>query len=129
MRYLIDTNIVIYYFNGLTADEALHDLLKDSFNISIITKIEFLGWGEFAANPELYRQAQGFIGYATLYPLNEEIAEQTIRLRQHFKTKTPDAIIAATALVNGLTVVTHNTKDFTRLGVNTHTATIKPDKP
>lgn len=128
MRYLIDTNIVIYYFNGLTADEALHDLLKNSFNISIITKIEFLGWGEFAANPELYRQAQGFIGYATLYPLNEEIAEQTIR-RQHFKTKTPDAIIAATALVNGLTVVTHNTKDFTRLGVNTHTATIKPDKP
>ncbi len=24
MRYLFDTNIVIYYFNGLTADESLH---------------------------------------------------------------------------------------------------------
>ena len=28
MRYLFDTNIIIYYFNGLTADEALHDLLR-----------------------------------------------------------------------------------------------------
>jgi predicted nucleic acid-binding protein len=127
MRYLFDTNIVIYYFNGLTADESLHDLLKNSFNISIITKIEFLGWSEFASNPELYRQAQAFIRHASLYPLNEEIAEQTIRLRQQFKTKTPDAIIAATALVNGFKVITHNTKDFTRLGVDTHAVTLKTD--
>ena len=65
MSYLIDTNIVIYYFNGLTADEALHNLLKESFKVSIITKIDFLGWGEFAANPSLYRQAKAFIRHAT----------------------------------------------------------------
>ena len=125
MRYLFDTNIIIYYFNGLTADETLHNLLRESFQISIITKIEFLGWGEFAANPELYTQAQGLIRHATLYELTEEIAEQTIRLRQQFKTKTPDAIIAATALINGLSVVTHNTDDFTRLGVETRAVTMK----
>ena len=49
MAYLIDTNIVIYYFNGLTDDESIHSLLMESFNTSIITKIEFLGWGQFAA--------------------------------------------------------------------------------
>jgi predicted nucleic acid-binding protein len=125
MRFLFDTNIIIYYFNGLTADEALHDLLRESFNISIISKIEFLGWGAFAADRELYSQAQTLIGHATLYELTDEVAEQTIRLRQQFKTKTPDAIIAATALVNGLTVVTHNTDDFTRLGVETRTVTMK----
>lgn len=43
MSYLIDTHIVIYYFNGLTVDESLHELLTDRFKISIITKIEFLG--------------------------------------------------------------------------------------
>jgi predicted nucleic acid-binding protein len=125
MTYLFDTNIVIYYFNGLTADEALHNLLRESFKISIITKIEFLGWSEFAANPDLYNQARAFIHNASLYGLTEEIAEQAIRLRQQFKTKTPDAIIAATALVNGLTVVTHNTDDFTRLGVKTRAVTMK----
>jgi hypothetical protein len=45
MNYLLDTNIVIYYFNGLTEDELLHELLRESFKVSIITKIEFLGWG------------------------------------------------------------------------------------
>ncbi|TVR64634.1 MAG: type II toxin-antitoxin system VapC family toxin [Candidatus Competibacteraceae bacterium] len=125
MSYLIDTNIVIYYFNGLTADEALHDLLRESFNISIITKIEFLGWSEFAANLALYSQAKLFIRHATLYGLTEEIAEQTIQLRQQFRTKTPDAIIAATALVNGLAVVTHNTDDFSRLGIKTRSVTMK----
>lgn len=126
MRYLFDTNIVIYYFNGLTDDESLHDLLRESFNISIITKIEFLGWGEFAADRELYSQAQTMIRHANLYELTAEVAEQTIRLRQQFKTKTPDAIIAATALVSDLTVLTHNTDDFTRLGVKTRAVTLKP---
>ena len=126
MSYLIDTNIVIYYFNGLTADEALHNLLKESFKVSIITKIEFLGWGEFAANPSLYRQAKAFISHASIYGLTDEIAEQTIQLRQQFRTKTPDAIIAATALAKGLTVVTHNTDDFSRLGVKTRSVSMKP---
>ncbi|MEA1052266.1 type II toxin-antitoxin system VapC family toxin [Lamprobacter modestohalophilus] len=126
MSYLFDTNIVIYYFNGLTADDALHQVLAGSFNISVITKIEFLGWSEFASDPRLYSQARAFIGHARVFELSAEIVEQTIRLRQQFKTKTPDAIIAATALVNDLTVVTHNTSDFTRLGLDTRTVTMKP---
>ena len=47
-------------------------------------------------------------------------------MRQQYKTKTPDAIIAATALVHGLTVITRNTEDFMRLGVPTLTVTMKP---
>lgn len=117
MAYLIDTNVVIYYFNGLTEDEKLHEIITNSFNISIITKIEFLGWGEFLADESLYSKAKEFISYANVFELDEEIAEQTIALRQRFKTKTPDAIIAATALINNLTVVTNNSDDFNRLGV------------
>jgi len=117
MAYLIDTNVVIYYFNGLTEDEKLHEIITNSFNISIITKIEFLGLGEFLADESLYSKAKEFISYANVFELDEEIAEQTIALRQRFKTKTPDAIIAATALINNLTVVTNNSDDFNRLGV------------
>lgn len=125
MSYLIDTNIVIYYFNGLTNDELLHNLLAESFKISIITKIEFLGWGQFVANSSLYTKAKEFIGHATVFELNNAIAEQTILLRQQFKTKTPDAIIAATALEYNLAVITHNTDDFSRLGVKTIGVTMK----
>jgi len=125
MAYLIDSNIVIYYFNGLTDDEAIHTILSNSFKISIITKIEFLGWGQFAADLESYTKAREFISHATVFDLKDAIAEQTILLRQQFKIKTPDAIIAATALVNGLTVVTNNTLDFSRLGVRTIAVNIK----
>lgn len=125
MCYLIDTNIVIYYFNGLTDDEAIHTLLTDSFNVSIITKIEFLGWGKFSSNPSLYAKARTFINHATVYELNDAIAEQAIQLRQQFKVKTPDAIIAATAIAYSLTVVTNNLADFSRLGVKTTTVKLK----
>jgi predicted nucleic acid-binding protein len=61
MQYLLDTNIVIYYFNGLTNDERIDELLGNSFNISIITQIEFLGWSGFATDEHLYQKAQEFI--------------------------------------------------------------------
>ena len=32
-KYLIDTNIIIYYFNGLTNDKFIHTVLEKSFNI------------------------------------------------------------------------------------------------
>ncbi len=44
--------------------------------------------------------------------MNEDIVEKTIEIRKAFRTKLPDAIIAATALVYNLTLVTHNISDF-----------------
>ena len=41
-KLLLDTNIIIYYFNGIITDNKIDKILKESFNISIITKIEFL---------------------------------------------------------------------------------------
>lgn len=126
MKYLLDTNIVIYYFNGLTDDEGLHQMLAESFKISVITKIEFLGWNGFGGDPALHNKGRAFLSHARVLDLSDDIVEQTIRLRQQFKTKTPDAIIAATALINDLTVVTHNTSDFTRLGLETVAVNMKP---
>ena len=42
-------------------------------------------------------------------------AEQTITLRKKHKIKLPDAIIAATALVHNLTLLTRNEKDFSKI--------------
>jgi len=87
--------------------------------VKVGSKFEFLGWGQFASDPESHAKAREFISHATVFGLKEAIAEQAIQLRQQFKAKTPDAIIAATASINGLTVVTNNTLDFSRLGVKT----------
>jgi predicted nucleic acid-binding protein len=45
--YLIDTNILIYYLAGAIPDDerpVIDRILQESFNISIITRIELLGW-------------------------------------------------------------------------------------
>jgi len=117
MNVLLDTNILIYYFNGLVDDEKIDALLKNSFNISVITKIEFLSWSKLNEDVKLDKKARAFVSYATLFDLNEEVAQKTIDIRRKFKTKTPDAIIAATALINGMPVVTNNTSDFEPLGI------------
>jgi len=53
-----------------------------------------------------------FVNNAFIYPLDENVIVKTILLRQQFKIKIPDAIIAATALVYDLSLVSHNNKDF-----------------
>lgn len=44
--FLIDTNILVYYYEGLIPIDAVQkvdEIFRQSFNIAIISKIEFLG--------------------------------------------------------------------------------------
>ena len=116
-KYLLDTNIVIYFFNGLTDDATLIEILRSSFNISIITKIEFLSWQKLLNDPVLNDKALEFISNARVFELDEVVANRTIKNRQQFKIKTPDAIIGATAQVHGFEIVTNNVDDFRVLDV------------
>ena len=124
-KYLLDTNIIIYFFNGITEDESLIEILKHSFNISIITKIEFLSWHKLAQNEELNKKAKEFITNATVYDLDEVVANQTIKNRQLYTIKTPDAIIGATAIVHGFELVTNNVDDFKKLDLKVTTINLK----
>ncbi|CAA6814509.1 MAG: PilT protein domain protein [uncultured Sulfurovum sp.] len=114
-KFLFDTNIIIYYFNGITIDNKIDQLLKESFNISIITKIEFLSWQKLREDKALEQKALAFISHANVYELTDEIANKVIDIRQKYKVKTPDAIIGATALVYGFDMVTNNVDDFKNL--------------
>ena len=44
--------------------------------------------------------------------VNEDVADRAIEIRQGKKIKLPDAVIAATALLNNLTLATRNVDDF-----------------
>lgn len=88
----------------------LMDSVVDSIpNISVITKIELLG---FNAPHEHYQLLVDFVGDANLFILTEHVVDKCIEVRRDYKTKLPDAIIAATALVHGLSLLTRNAKDF-----------------
>jgi len=113
--FLLDTNIIIYYFNGIINDDKINSILKKSFNISIITKIEFLSWQKLRTDKKLEAQALAFISHANVYELTDEIANKVIDIRQQYRVKTPDAIIGATALVHSFDIVTNNVDDFKNL--------------
>lgn len=111
--FLIDTNILIYYTSDFIPKETIDyvdEIFVSSFNISVITKLEFLGWDRF--NEDQYTIALQFIDCAKVLMLDDDIVETTIQLRRQFRIKLPDAIVAATCLVHGLTLVTRNIEDF-----------------
>ncbi len=115
--FLIDTNILIYFFDGKLSDEQKEKVIsifEKSFNISVITKIEFLGFKDYL-DSEKYSQAKEFIKHANVIQLSDDLVETIIEIKQEYNIKLGDAIIATTALVNNLTVVTRNQKDFDKI--------------
>ncbi len=87
----------------------LHSIIDDIPQISIITKIEVLRFNTIA---ESYRILQDFISESIVLNLNEIVVDSTISICRSRKIKLPDAIIAATALVNNYTLITRNVSDF-----------------
>jgi predicted nucleic acid-binding protein len=124
-KFLVDTNIIIYYFNGIVEDNRIDEILKESFNISIITKIEFLSWQKLRDDEALREKALNFISNANVYELTDDVANKVIEIRQKHKIKTPDAIIGATALVYGFDIVTNNVNDFDKLDLEIVTVGLK----
>jgi predicted nucleic acid-binding protein len=112
VSFLVDTNILIYHTAGSpVAKEFLAGLiLAKTFNISMITRIEFLGW--HAQTPDGFDKCQRLVGLSNVLPVSEEVADKAIDLRRHRNVKLADAIIAATAVVNDLKLATRNPDDF-----------------
>ena len=111
-RYLLDTNAVLDFMGNklsMNAHKRLSEIIDTEINFSIINKIELLGF----SNVE--QDIVDFVNYANILPLNDDVVEKTIDIRKMFRIKLPDAIIAATAIVYNMTVVTFNTSDFKRI--------------
>jgi len=115
MGYLVDSNVLIdYVANRFTKGQlkSLDIIFDEALRISVITKIELLGYNSDEAEEAKMLQ---FLRYSNIIPLTEDLVERTITIKKAIKIKTPDAIIAATALVNDFTLITNNTSDFKRI--------------
>lgn len=72
------------------------------FGLSSIKKVE-----------KLY--LENFFNALNVLPINSEIIQKTIALKQKRNIPTPDAIVAATAIVKNIPLLTQNKKDFVKI--------------
>lgn len=111
--HLLDTNILIYWCADTIPKHQvsfLKEVFLTSFNISIISIIEFLSFNKF--NNDFFEPERKFIELGNVLPLDKEIADLAILLRRSSSIRLADAIIAATALCHDLVLITRNTDDF-----------------
>jgi predicted nucleic acid-binding protein len=108
---LLDTNTIIYLRNS-QLDEKIVGVLRDSaLNTCNIIVAEVLGYKAIDQEDAVF--FRDFLVSMKNHSFDEEVTEKVIELRKTTNIKLPNAIIAATALVNNLVLWTHNTTDFT----------------
>jgi predicted nucleic acid-binding protein len=111
-KYLLDTNVVIDFMGRKLPVKSmvlLSKIIDDQINISAINKMELLGFTNVEQN------LIAFVSFMEVYHIDDEVIDTTIELRKKYKIKLPDAIIAATAIVNKFTLISHNIKDFQKI--------------
>ncbi|MEA1866743.1 MAG: type II toxin-antitoxin system VapC family toxin [Thermodesulfobacteriota bacterium] len=110
---LFDSNILIYL-----SKKELQLKIFDKFDkifISVISYMEVFGF-KFRSNKE-----ENFVKELTdlfeVQFIDQNIVDKIIEIRKQNRIKLPDAIIAATAAVDNLCLVTRNIEDFKNIDI------------
>ena len=113
VRCLIDTNVLIDYLNGNAAPVFVANVeqaLMEGSMVSVITTMEMLGWRGHSEQSR--NDAENLLLGIGEIGLLRPVVDEVIKLRSLLAIKLPDAIIAASAQVEGLPLMTGNTRDF-----------------
>lgn len=99
---VLDTNVVLYALR----DELADPLPNTDILISVITEIELLGYPSLT--PAQEQKIRTLLQSLTVIPLDERVKDEAITIRKTTRLRLPDAIVLATAVVTGSTLVTND---------------------
>ena len=105
---LVDTDVCIDHLSG----RARLAGRRSRLGYSVLTRAEMHAGAVSASEAEQIRR---LLAAMAEYPVDRQIAEEAGRIRREARIRLPDALIAATGLVHGLTVDTRNVADFRRV--------------
>jgi tRNA(fMet)-specific endonuclease VapC len=123
MKYLLDTNTCIVYLRGknLGLNKKMEETLISDIAVCSVVKAELFYGSMKSANPERsYALQQEFLSQFVSLTFDDGSANVFGIIRAQLeKQGTPigayDLQIAAIAIVNDLTLLTHNTREFSRV--------------
>jgi predicted nucleic acid-binding protein len=108
---ILDSNIIIYSVQPQYIWLARYLQANESIvHVSLISTLEVLGFSRLLLTDKLVFEA--YFSSVPILPLTDTIINEAIRLRQQRRRSLGDSIIAATALLHNLPVLTHNVADF-----------------
>ena len=120
-KYLLDTNICVYFLNGkFNIEEKIDDAGFENCFISEITIAELKYGVEKSTYKERNRKAielfQQKFDILPIFPVLDVYAKEKARLKVSGKILDDfDLLIGATAIFNNFSMVTKNVSDFIRL--------------
>lgn len=116
-KALFDSSAVILYFNDALPLESIammqQAIVAGTGAISVITRAEVLAWPSHT--PASIEAALSGMGGFEVLDVTRQIADEAARIRRECGLKLPDALIAATAQLLQIPVVTANQRDFERV--------------
>ena len=121
MSFLLDTDTCSVHLKrpaGLTSRLVRH---SGRLHVSILTVGELLTWAKRRdAPPRRLAGIEDFLGEVDMLPIGKKVAEVFAELRAGQLdagrlTPSTDLWIAATAIAHGLTLITHNTRDYKQI--------------
>ena len=122
MTFLLDTDTCVYWLRGQPAVQArLAAVSIEELSISVITLAELRYGADCSTGRDAnHRAIDDFVSGVTVLPVDASIArvfgEIKADLRRQGKLiEDFDLLLAATALANGLTLVTNNVAHFERV--------------
>ncbi len=122
-QVIIDTDTLSYFFrNNPQVIEKLDKYLKEFgfVNISVVTYYEVLNGLYFKDAKNQLAKFEKFIELNEVLPLTDEIAKKAAEIYADLRKKGQsighnDTLIAGTAIVNDMTLVTNNINHFGRI--------------
>lgn len=120
--YLVDTSIIISYLQGKTDTVSLLNEIDGELTSSYMCMAElYEGVNRVKNKQEIEKAVLDFFkSLSELHTVDEKVAKQFGEIRAKLKIKGNviediDIFIAATCLINDLTLITHNVKHFSRI--------------
>lgn len=110
---LLDSNIVIYLRDPQWGEKIFDQIDDERLATCNVVISEVLGFkGLEKADADYFER---FFVTMKNFQFDDAVTKMVIELRRRYAIQLPDAIVAATALVNDLTLCTHNVEDFEKI--------------
>lgn len=114
-RYLIDTSAYSRYLDNRLSvknSDFMDSVLENAPAMCFVVKIELRS---FQGDLDKEKVITDLVNNCAIMELSDKIIEKTIEIRRKVKIKLPDAIIAATAIIHNLTLLSTNDSDFLKV--------------